>query len=202
MYLMKALTVNKITKPYFTHEEIARVLGISTRSSRVSASRYVKHGLLVRIKRNLYVLREKWKTMDREAKFAIANLIQVPSYVSLMTALDYYEITTQIQQDFIESIAEKRTQEVTADITVFNFTRIQKNLYGGFIKKNNFFIATPEKAFLDALYLQSLGRYNLDIDTLDLSRLDRNTIRNLIARYPRRTQRLYQNECFRETRNF
>ncbi|MBW2108277.1 MAG: hypothetical protein JRI36_06395 [Deltaproteobacteria bacterium] len=31
--------------------------------------------------------------MSLEERFCIANLIQVPSYISLMTALNYYEIT-------------------------------------------------------------------------------------------------------------
>jgi hypothetical protein len=64
-----------------------------------------------------------------------------------MTALDYYEITTQIQQDFIESIAVKRTKEVAVDSTVFNFTRIQENMYAGFIKKKqHVFYRSPGKS--------------------------------------------------------
>lgn len=194
---MKALALKNITKPYFTHEEIARVLGISPRSSRVSANRYVKHGLLVRIKRNLYVLRETWDTMTREDMFGIANLIQVPSYISLMTALDYYEITTQIQQNFIESIAVKRTKEVAVDSTVFNFTRIQENMYAGFIKKNNtFFIALPEKAFLDALYLRSLGRYSFDTSSIDFRKFDQSLLSKLIPLFPLRTRRVLEHEYF------
>ena len=109
---MKIQELNRIRKLYFGHEEISRVLGISLQSSRVSANRYVKHGLLIRIKRNMYVLAEKWRTLEREEKFILANLLQVPSYISLMTALDYYEISTQMQRDFIESVALKRTKEI------------------------------------------------------------------------------------------
>lgn len=109
---MKFLQLQNISKLYFGHEEIARALGITSNSAKVTASRYVKQGLLVRLKRNLYILKEKWFNLDREQKFVIANLIQTPSYVSLMTALDYYEITTQMQRDFIESIALKRTKGV------------------------------------------------------------------------------------------
>ena len=108
---MRLLELSKIQKLYFRHEDIARTLDISDESAKVSASRYVKQGLLVRLKRNLYVLREKWKILEKEEKFILANLMQVPSYISLMTALDYYEITTQMQRDFIESVAVKRTKE-------------------------------------------------------------------------------------------
>ena len=109
---MKLLELSKIRKLYFSYLDIARALGISTASAKVSASRYVKLGVLVRIKRNMYMLREVWNTAGREEKFVIANLGQAPSYISLMTALDYYEITTQVQRDFFESVVVKRTKEI------------------------------------------------------------------------------------------
>lgn len=194
---MKILELNKINKFYFGHEEISRVLGISLQSSKVSANRYIRKGLLVRIKRNIYVLKEKWKILEREEKFTLANLVQVPSYISLMTALDFYEITTQMQRDYIESIAVKRTKEIEIENTIFNYTKISPNLYIGFKKEKDFFIATPEKAFLDTLYLMSLGRYNFDIASIDFSKLNRDKIKKLVKRFPLKTQKLLdKNGCF------
>jgi predicted transcriptional regulator of viral defense system len=197
---MKYQELNKIKKLYFGHEEIARSLGISLKSSRVSANRYVKYGMLVRIKRNIYVLKEKWKILEREDKFILANLAQVPSYISLMTALDYYEISTQMQRDFIESVAVKRTKEIDVENTIFNYAKINTNLYSGFKKENNFFIATPEKAFLDAFYLMSLGRYSFDIASIDFSRLNSREIQKLIKKFPLKTQKsMERNGYFPET---
>jgi predicted transcriptional regulator of viral defense system len=196
---MKILKLNKIKKLYFGYEEISRALGITLQSARVSANRYVNQGVLVKIKRNIYILKEQWKVLEREEKFTLANLVQVPSYISLMTALDYYEITTQIQRDFIESVAVKRTKETRVENTIFTFTKIQNNLYFGFNKKKDFFIATPEKAFLDSLYLRSLGRYNFDINSIDFSKLKRNEIRKLGKKFPGKTQKLLaKNEYFRK----
>ena len=87
---MKSLQLEKIRKFYFGYEDIARVLGISAASAKVTASRYVKQGLLVRLNRNIYVLRQAWNGAGRQEKFLLANLGQVPSYLSLTTALDYY----------------------------------------------------------------------------------------------------------------
>jgi len=197
---MKFVELSKINKLYFGYEEISRALGITLQSAMVSANRYVNQGLLVKIKRNIYVLNEKWKVLDREDKFTLANLIQVPSYISLMTALDYYEITTQIQRGFIESVAVKRTKEKEVKNTIFNYTKISANLYFGFKKEKNFFIATPEKAFLDALYLMSLGRYSFDIDSLDFSKLNGNEIRKSGKRFPAKTRKLLdKNGYFRKT---
>tara|TARA_B100000315_G_scaffold186633_1_gene176062 strand:- start:978 stop:1571 length:594 start_codon:yes stop_codon:yes gene_type:complete len=197
---MRFFELSKINKLYFDYEEISRALEITLQSAMVSASRYVKQGLLIKIKRNIYVLNEKWKALEREDKFTLANLIQVPSYISLMSALDYYEITTQIQRDFIESVAVKRTKEREVKNTLFNYTKINTNLYFGFKKEKDFFIATPEKAFLDALYLMSLGRYSFDIDSLDFSKLNGNEISKLRKRFPAKTRKLLdKNGYFRKT---
>ncbi len=193
---MKIQELNRIRKLYFGHEEISRVLGISLQSSRVSANRYVKHGLLIRIKRNMYVLTEKWRTLEREEKFILANLLQVPSYISLMTALDYYEISTQMQRDFIESVALKRTKEIEAENSIFTFTKINTNLYKGFKKEEGFFIAVPEKAFLDAFYLMSLGRYSFDIASIDFNKLNRDETFRLIKMFPARIQKAMDNNGY------
>ena len=184
---MKAFQLYKIRKPYFGYEDIARVRGISLASAKVTASRYVRQGLLLRLKKNLYVLRDVWKAASQEDKFRLANLGQSPSYISLMSALDYYEISTQVQRDFFESVAVKRTKEIQINGSVFRYSKINENLYFGFKKENGFFIATPEKALLDAFYLRSYGRYALDLSALDANKLDREIVRRLSSKFPLKT---------------
>ena len=186
----KVFELNKIRKPYFGYEDIARVRNISLASAKVTASRYVKQGLLLRLKKNLYVLRETWNAASREDKFRLANLGQSPSYLSLMTALDYYEITTQVQRDFFESTAVKRTKEILLNGSVFRYSKIDQKLYFGFKKEKGFFIAIPEKALLDAFYLMSFGRYSMDISALDAAKLDKDEIKRLSTAFPLTTQKI------------
>ena len=181
---MKTLRIKNLNKPYFNLRDLSRVLNINLPSAKVTASRYVKAGLIIRLKRDLYVLAERWPYLSLEEKFRFANLIQAPSYVSLMTALSYYEISTQIQRDFIESIALKRTKQVTVQETVFNYSKIKPALYFGFVRKENFFIAEPEKALLDALYLMSLKRYTLDLASIDFSKFDIQKIEQFSEPFP------------------
>ncbi len=187
---MKLNQLLQIQKLYFGHEELARALGITSDSARVAASRYVKQGLLVRIRKNLYLLRETWKNISLEETFEIANLAQVPSYISLTTALDYYGLTTQLQRDFFESIALKRTKEIKVESTIFTYTKIFKDLYFGFQKKHNFFIALPEKAILDSFYLMSLGRYSLDISAMESHKFDQKLLADMSEYFPERTRNL------------
>jgi predicted transcriptional regulator of viral defense system len=196
---MKALQLRDITKLYFGYEDIARTLDISLSSARITAYRYVRQGILIRVKRNMYVLKERWMSLDREQTFVIANIVQVPSYISLMTALDYYEITTQMQRDFIESVVIKRTTKKQIEETFLNYTRISPHLYHGFVKRQGFFIAEPEKAFLDAVYLMSFGRYSLDMPSINFGKLNLDKIEHMAQSFPLKTQIfLNRHEYFRE----
>ena len=47
MNIAKLRTIKKL---YFGYEEIARSLGVAAASARVSANRYVRQGLLIRLK--------------------------------------------------------------------------------------------------------------------------------------------------------
>ncbi len=185
---MNYTKLKDIKKTYFGYEEIARALDIAPQSARVSANRYVSQGVLLRVKRNIYMLKDRWDALTSEERFAIANIVQVPSYVSFMSALDYYEVTTQVQRNFIESAALKRTKEIGVAGATFNYTRISKALYFGFVREKDFFIATPEKALLDAVYMMSLKRYNLDLSSIDRNKLDMAKIRLIARKYPLKTR--------------
>ena len=185
---MNYTRLKAIKKVYFGYAQISKVLGITPESARVTANRYVGQGMLLRVKRNLYVLRDRWDALTLEEVFAMANMVQVPSYISLMTALGYYEITTQVQRDFIESVAVKRTKKISVLDTAMNFTKIGQGLYFGFVKEKNFFIATPEKAFLDAIYLMSLARYNFDLSSVDRDKLDMAKIKAVAGKFPQKTR--------------
>jgi predicted transcriptional regulator of viral defense system len=196
---MKLQELNRIKKLYFGYEEIAKVFGISASSAKVTASRYVRQGLLMRIKKNLYVRREVWNAAGIEEKFLLANLGQVPSYISLMTALEYYDATTQVLRDFFESVVIKRTKEIRLNSSIFRYTKVTSGLYFEFKKEKGFFIATPEKALLDAFYLMSYGRYSIDISALDASKLDRDEVKRLSMRFPLKTQNMLRKHGYLKT---
>ena len=196
---MKLQELNTISKPYFGYEEISRVLNIGPNSAKVSAARYVKQGLLLRVKKNMYVFKDSWNRAGIEEKFVIANLAQTPSYISLMTALCFYEATTQIQRDFIESIAVKKSNEIQVSRDVLRYVKIKQDLYLGFRKENNFFIASPEKALLDAFYLMSFGRYSMDMSALDEDKFDQKQLEKLSQDYPLKTKNLLMRHGYLKT---
>ena len=87
-------------KPYFTLGDVAQNFSLQPASARVLCSRYARQGLLIRFKNNIYTTTWKWEGLTRQDLFKIANVLQVPSYISLMTALAYYDVTTQVQNNY------------------------------------------------------------------------------------------------------
>jgi len=198
---MNYLKLKNIKKLYFGYEELARALSISIDSARVTASRYVKQGFLTRVKRNLYVLTDKWENFQDKNFFQIANIIQTPSYVSLMSALCYYEISTQIQQKFVESIALNRSINLNTSGVEFSYFKIDKNMYSDFARTEDYFIACAEKAFLDAIYLKYLGNYDFDISSVNINKLSLGKMKKVLRKFPDRFVNYFnKNECFSKTR--
>ncbi|MFA5280252.1 MAG: hypothetical protein WC345_08185 [Smithellaceae bacterium] len=182
-------------KPYFTLGEVAQTFSLQTASARVLCSRYVRQGLLVRFKNNLYTTVWKWEGLTRQDLFKIANVLQVPSYISLMTALAYYDVTTQAQNNYQESVCLKRSVAYNVREAVFSYVKLQNRFYGDFIKKDGVFIATKEKAFLDAAYLFSFGKYKFDVDSLDMKKLELRKLKSLLSVYPNKTKETVKRLC-------
>lgn len=193
---MNYLKIQKLrSRHFFTVEDVAILLKEKEKSARVLCSRYMKEGIFVRLKNNFYLLSEAWRSLDQEELFRISNFLQVPSYISFMTALSYYGITTQVQNNFFENVSLKRTKKINAKGRSFYFYKLNKKLYSGFIKKDNFFIATKEKAFMDAVYLFSFGKYKIDFSSLDIRKLDSKKIKSISRVYPLKTRKIAERLC-------
>jgi predicted transcriptional regulator of viral defense system len=176
---MKFTNLYEDNRLYFTINDISEILSITTASSKVTASRYVKKGYLIRLKRDFYITRNRFNRLNETEAFIIANILQTPSYVSFVTALSYYDISSQQQRNYIESVSLKRTKNAAVGNFIFTYSRITKTMYGGFELKqggNNFFIALPEKALADIVYLSSMGRYKCDFDAVDFGKINTKSV--------------------------
>jgi predicted transcriptional regulator of viral defense system len=184
--------LKKITKPFFTLDELAFALDLKPESAAVLCNRYVKKGLLTRLKRGLYSRTETLGNLGQVELFQLANLLQVPSYISLTTALSYYGMTTQVQRNFFESICIKRTKGFDRGGLTFQYIKISPKLYSGFKRDKGVFIALPEKAILDSFYLASMGRYPLDVSSLDLTKLNEQSLAELSTIYPPKAMKHFE----------
>ena len=194
---MRTLELNNSGKLILSVEDIATLLSISRESAKVTANRYVQSKQLIRLKRNFYITPGKFEKLKEEDYFSLANMLQVPSYVSLTSALSYYNISTQQMRGIVESIGLKRTKNVITGNMKFKFLLIKKDLYSDFILEKQFFIATPEKALADAVYLTSLGKYNCDFEAIDFSKLNKQKVNQIIKLTNNKTKSFWNDLCKR-----
>jgi len=176
--------LERTRKGFWSLDEIASILDLPATSARVFCSRATARGDLVRPKRGLYVLAGWGEEASDEQAFALSNHLQTPSYVSLLSALSWAGVSTQVPGWCCEAVNPVRTARYVAEGREFRFVRLAGAQYTGFRRERGFFMAEPEKAFLDALYLASLGRYALDVEALDPSRLDRDKVARFAALFP------------------
>ncbi len=185
---MNYLAFQNSSRLVWTVQAVSETLNISVPSARVLCSRYAKKGIFVRVRKNLYLLFTRLKNLSSEELFQVANIVQTPSYVSFMTALSYYGITTQVLPETCECANPMRTVSYSIPGYTFSYLKLAPSLYFGFERVGNFFIATREKALLDCLYLDSLGRYDLDRSSLTLTSLSRERLHQLSLLFPNRTR--------------
>lgn len=175
-------------KLYFSAEDVAALLQIKTESAQVLCSRYAKKGIFIRLKKNFYVLENNWTRYKTDDFYQIANFLQVPSYISCISALAFYDITTQVPREWYESISLKRTIQYSAHGAVFYYFKIKSLYYFGFIKAGNTFIANKEKAFLDACHLSVFGDYAVDWSAVNINTLDKSVLDEMLNVFPDKTK--------------
>jgi predicted transcriptional regulator of viral defense system len=99
------------------------------------------------------------RVMDEMLLFMVANKIYEPSYVSLESALAYYEIIPETVFG-VTSISSRKTKQYESAWGVFSYRSIKPQTMIGYQVIENspgkkFKIAYLEKALLDYLYLNS-----------------------------------------------
>lgn len=140
----------------FTTKDLALLWGEpDTNLVKRRVYRYVKSGKLYAIRKGIYT---KDKNYDR---FELATKIYTPSYVSMETVLSKEGIIFQHYSQIF--VASYLTREITCDGQIYMFRKLKDSVLAnlaGIDKKENYFIASKERAFLDMLYLHK--NYHFD----------------------------------------
>ena len=122
--------------------------------------RWRKRGLLVRIKRGVYILNKNDRRINPSLKF-LANQIYSPSYVSMEYALNFYGLIPESVHT-VTSVSTRKTARFKNASGDFVYQHIQPSAYRGYKSLKDeaglgFLIAEPEKAVVDFLYLNKSG---------------------------------------------
>jgi predicted transcriptional regulator of viral defense system len=150
----------------FTFKDISLIWGDTDRKATISAiNYYVKTGNLYRIRRGLYA---KEKNYD---KFELATKIYTPSYISFETVLSQAGVIFQFYSQIF--VASYLTRGIKIDNQKYSYRKIKDSTLtnqAGLEFKDNYWMASPERAFLDILYLNK--KYYFDnLDSLDKEKI-------------------------------
>jgi len=159
--------------PHFTKGAMSQLgsqLGLKENTVDTYISRFLKRKEILSLKRGLYVSAEFFdrNKNDISYSFYLANIIRKPSYVSLWTALQYYNLTTEAIRS-INSVTLKVTRDYETRMGSFSYQSIQKCLFSDyFLVKGrfDFFIASPSKALFDLLYFRTRQFRGLGLDDI------------------------------------
>ncbi|MDP2684753.1 MAG: hypothetical protein Q8P20_07000 [bacterium] len=177
---MTYLQINKIISnlkeagfQIFTLDDFAKRFKLPKRKATLFLSRNIKKNYFTRIKNGLYYLTE-----NPPAIFNIANISIQPSYISIETALSYYNIIPETIYS-ITSMTTKHSKSLIINNQEYKYHKLSKKLYFGYVLKNingyNIFIAEKEKALLDYIYYIARGNREMN-DRINLKTINRSLL--------------------------
>jgi len=129
-------------------------------SVRRQISRWTSAGRLHQLRRGLYALSPPYQKV-RPHPFLVANALMRGSYVSLQTALVHYGLIPEYTM-VVTSVATGRPRRWETPLGSFEFRHIKTSWLHGYRRLQVddgqwAFVAGPEKALLDLVYLQPGG---------------------------------------------
>lgn len=122
----------------------------------VQLTRWTRQRKLVQLKRGLYLPAEPYRKINLYEPY-LASVLKSPSYLSLEKALECHGLIPEAVPTFT-SVTTKRPGTFKTPVGNFDYKHIQASLFWGYeavtVAGQTAFIATPEKAVLDLIYLR------------------------------------------------
>lgn len=183
---MKAMefikTLERLKRPFYSIADIEKITGLSRNSIYVVMKRWVDEGILERIGTGIY---RPFTT--KPAVENVAAALYLPNYLSFESALSRHGILNLVPYTLTFATTRK-SKRMTIDGRDIEFRQIKKELFWGYEMEGGIYVAKPEKAFLDLVYITSRGLASIDLDEMNLKKLSKPTLKKLSKKFPAYTQ--------------
>lgn len=169
--------------PYFSKDslyQLGKQLGLADATVDTYISRFLKHKEILQLKKGLYTSADFFNKnrSNISYSFYLANIIRMPSYISSWSALQFYNLATEVICS-ITSVTPKVTRNYKTKAGIFTYQSIKEELFSDFYLtqgksaslvspalsaeksvdgqsvKLDFYIASPAKALFDLLYFKT-----------------------------------------------
>jgi len=139
-------------------------------------SRWTRAGRLYQLRRGLYALAPPYQKV-KPHPFLVANRMVRGSYVSCQSALAHYGLIPE-HVPVVTNVTVARGGRWETPLGIYEFRHIKADLFRGYqlielSPGQRAFVASPEKALLDLIYLQASGDSPPYLQELRLQNLDR-----------------------------
>lgn len=159
---------------------------VDPQNVRRQLSRWVRAGKVYQLRRSVYCLAPPYQKI-RPHPFLAANRLQPHSYVSLQSALAWYGMIPEYVP-VTTSVTTGRPESLNTPLGRFQFQHIQRSWFYGYRqvdlgKGQLAFLATPEKALLDLIYLYPGGdqeNYLRELRLQALEQIDQEALIRLV----------------------
>lgn len=177
-------------KTVFSLKEISILWGeLRTNALKVRVNYYLKKEKLVRLRQGLYTKNKDYNP------FELASKIYIPAYISFETVLALSGIIFQHYKTIF--VASYLSRHIKCDKYNFSYKRIKNTILVnplGIENKNEYSIASPERAFLDTMYINK--NYYFD----NLSNLDWDKVFKIIPIYENKRMSKMVEEIYKKER--
>jgi len=183
--LIKSL--ERLSKPFYSIADLEKITGLPRKSLYVTLRRLVDKGILERIGPGVYRLFTSKASAEK-----IAALLYMPNYLSFEFLLSRYGVLNLVPYT-ITFATTRKTKRITLLGRDIEYRQIKKGLFWGYEMKAGIYVAKPEKAFLDLVYLASKGIASLDLDEIDTKKLSLKKVKEFSKKIPIYTQKYLKN---------
>jgi len=156
--------IYKDSRTVFRINDIALLINSADRLLYQKLNRLVKKGKLLNIRKGVYA-KEGYRSEE------LACLLYTPTYISLGYVLQRSGIIFQYDSAITNVCYLNR--EIYVDKQLIRYRQVKREILlntGGIIQKNNTNMATPERAFLDTLYLNGFFYFD-NIKSLNINKI-------------------------------
>lgn len=182
-------------RPFFESREVLYLFDEPKNQIQKSLSVWTKQEKLLQLRRGCYLLPEHVRTKD-PSDYYLSNYLYQPSYVSLQTALSYYGMVPEALGR-IQAITSRHGSSWNTPAGTFTYRKLKKERFWGYTvdsldapefseTQSQFYMARPEKAFLDLFYLQK-GEWSAErireMRFQNLEQLDRDQLKTDARRF-------------------
>lgn len=173
---MKFIDFRKSLKfPVFSYTDILKVDPGFDRKRLVE---WKLKGYIISLRKGVYFFADYPR--NEAFLYYASNQVYHPSYISLVSALAYYNLIPEAVYQ-VTSISTRKTKSLNTSVAYFEYKNVRKALFFGYSLINmsglTIRMAEPEKAILDYIYLNKIS----DIGSLESLRINREAVREIFA---------------------